>query len=252
MILCLDLGNTHLHWGILNAGNVVKSGSLTIDTLTECFASIKTAKYPIRGISWCSVVPSKNEDLTAKINQAFPGIPVTGLHYKNNLGISIHYPNPQEIGQDRLANALAATQLYGAPCIIIDMGTATTFDVISQKGGYEGGIIAPGIEIMTRYLHEQTALLPLLKEEDLVAGPAIGKSTREAMRSGCLIGFTGMIQSLLESVKQSLIEQGELTPPHIILTGGSAGQLLASKLPQHHWNPLLTLQGLEYYFLQNS
>lgn len=253
MILCLDAGNTHLHWGILQNGLVIESGDFPATDMDAALTEIaRKWSGKLQGASWCSVVPAINSPLLHILQSFLPTKLITGFDYQRNLGIPIRYPRPQEAGQDRLANALAAARLYGTPSVVIDMGTATTFDVISSKGGYEGGIIAPGIGVMTRYLHEQTALLPLLREEDLVSGPVIGRSTREAMRTGCVVGFTGMIQALLQSVQQAIVDLGESEPAKVILTGGSAGHLLVPQLPPHIWNPSLTLQGLEFYFLQNQ
>lgn len=253
MILCLDAGNTHLHWGILQHGLVIESGDFPAIDMEAVLTEIaRKWSGRLQGASWCSVVPAINSPLLHSLQSFLPSALIVGFDYQRNLGIPIRYPRPQEAGQDRLANALAAARLYGTPAVVIDMGTATTFDVISSQGGYEGGIIAPGIGVMTRYLHEQTALLPLLREEDLVSGPIIGRSTREAMRTGCVVGFTGMIQALLQSVQQAILDLGETEPAKVILTGGSAGHLLTSQLPTHVWNPNLTLQGLELYFMQNQ
>lgn len=252
MILCLDVGNTHLHWGVLKSGMVFESGDFPSADMEAGLGEISRKwSGQLQGASWCSVVPTLNARLQAQLQTFLPAKLIVGLDYRKNLGIPIHYPHPEEIGQDRLANSLAASQLYGAPVIVIDMGTATTFDIVSTEGGYEGGIIAPGMGVMTRYLHEQTALLPTLSDEDLVSGPVIGKSTRQAMRTGCVIGFTGMIQALLESVRKALYELGETHTANVILTGGSSGSLFSKQLPQYVWNPYLTLQGLELYFFQS-
>lgn len=253
MILCLDVGNTHLHWGVLKSGMVFESGDFPSADMEAAITEIaRKWSGELQGASWCSVVPAINDPLVHVLQSFLPTKLIIGFDYRRNLGIPIRYPRPEEAGQDRLANSMAAAHLYGTPSVVIDMGTATTFDVISTKGGYEGGIIAPGINVMTRYLHEQTALLPLLRGEDLISGPVIGRSTREAMRTGCVIGFTGMIQALLESVQHAIRELGETGPAKVILTGGSAGHLLAPQLPAHIWNPHLTLQGLSLYFLQNQ
>ena len=111
-------------------------------------------------VSFCSVVPSINESLEAYL--ATFKLPLFHLTYESCTGLTLAYPNPSEIGEDRIANAIAAQEYYGTPAVVIDMGTAVTFDIISSKG-YEGGVIAP-VNLMTRYLHEQTALLPELRQ----------------------------------------------------------------------------------------
>jgi type III pantothenate kinase len=236
----------------MDQGKLLESGNCNHADLDAGWSQFGLNPETLAGACWCSVVPPINTRLQESLRHFLSGKPIVGLHHKGNLGIPIHYPRPEEIGQDRLANAIGAAFLYGVPAIVIDMGTATTFDIVSQSGGYEGGIIAPGMGLMTRYLHEQTALLPKLDSSELVAGPVIGKSTREAMRSGCVIGFTGMILALLDSSREALKQLGETGAPSVILTGGSAGSLWRNQLPDFIWNPDLTLMGLEYYFTRNS
>ena len=140
------------------------------------------------------------------------------------LGLTLSYPKPKEIGQDRIANAIAAQEYHGIPAIVIDMGTAVTFDIVTSQG-YEGGIIAPGLKVMTHYLHEQTALLPELASEDLIeVEGAIGKSTVHAMKLGVAVGFSGMIDALRTRVLDELKERGEAEPV-VLSTGGGIANL---------------------------
>ena len=141
----------------------------------------------------------KSREIRRVLERAPAPLPVFQLTCDKKLGVPIGYPRPAEIGQDRLANAAGAHALFGTPAIVIDMGTAVTFDIVTKTHGYEGGIIAPGVEVMRRYLHEQTALLPKL-DDSLQIDRAIGQSTIEAMRIGTVIGFGGMIQALLDGV----------------------------------------------------
>jgi type III pantothenate kinase len=165
------------------------------------------------------------------------------LTAENCGSLKIHYPKPEEIGEDRLANALAAQTYHRVPAIVIDMGTAVTFDIISQQG-YEGGIIAPGLGLMSHYLHEQTALLPELKPEDLVkVEGAIGKSTRQAMQLGVAIGYSGMLDALCERVIRELRER-EGAEPLLLATGGSTANLTSDWETKAQFVPHLTLQGL--------
>ena len=132
---------------------------------------------------------------------------------------------------------------HNTPDIIIDMGTAVTFDIISSQG-YEGGIIAPGLAVMSKYLHEQTALLPELSEEDLLSVEgAIGKSTVHAMKLGVAIGFSGMIDALLEKVTQELLDRDE-SAPLILSTGGSVANLTKEWAQKSLFVENLTLMGL--------
>ena len=157
--------------------------------------------------------------------------------------VDLAYPKPYEIGEDRIANAIAAQEFYGIPAIVIDMGTAVTFDIISSKG-YEGGIIAPGLAVMTHYLHEQTALLPELKPEDLVyIEDAIGKSTVDAMKLGVAVGFSGMIQSIFNKISDALAERSEANPV-VLSTGGSVANLTKDWAQKSEFVQDLTLIGL--------
>lgn len=179
-------------------------------------------------------------------------------------GLPLAYPSPREIGPDRLANAVSAFYDFPLPAVVIDMGTAVTFDIVTAQGGYEGGIIAPGVGLMTRYLHQQTALLPQL-QEPLSFGNAIGKSTREAMSIGCVVGFRGSIRALLQEVADELTRRGERLRS-LIFTGGT-GFLFANKeemnktyqslvplgvSPMITHSPMLTLRGLEKTFLYHQ
>ena len=153
-------------------------------------------------------------------------------------GVGIDYPQPHTIGPDRLANAVAARHCFGAPAVVVDFGTAVTFDVVDRAGNYVGGIIAPGLAAMTDYLHEKTALLPRIRVRE-VQSP-IGKSTEQAMLVGAVHGYRGLIRELVMELKCEL--KARRLP--VVATGGYAS-LIASKLPEiTAVDPLLTLEGL--------
>jgi len=255
MLLCIDIGNTHTHYGLVNVNTAATEGARAQDdtptrTLDDPASGIGPqivallARHPdaIEGLAFCSVVPTATERLRAVLaREKFP-LPVLHLTHEKKLGVPITYPRPSEIGEDRLANAAGAKLLGPLPAIVIDMGTAVTFDIVTRAHGYEGGIIAPGVELMRRYLHEQTAQLPLLDESIDVPG-AVGHSTIEAMRIGTVIGFGGMIQALLETVLTDLVRRGE-THPRIYVTGGSAALLRERLKMPFEIVPDLTLRGL--------
>jgi len=156
-----------------------------------------------------------------------------------DLGVGIDYPAPRSIGADRLANAAAVAQLYGYPAIVVDFGTAVTFDVVSARGDYIGGVIAPGLEAMTSFLYDRTALLPKLSLREPVR--AIGKTTRDAMMSGAVFGYRGLVREILVRIS---LENFPRSKPRIIATGGYA-QLIARRLPEiEAVHPNLTLEGL--------
>jgi type III pantothenate kinase len=153
-------------------------------------------------------------------------------------GVGIDYPKPNSIGPDRLANAVAAKLYFGAPVVVVDFGTAVTFDVVNARGNYAGGIIAPGLAAMTEYLHEKTALLPKIKIREIKS--AIGKSTEEAMLIGAVHGYRGLVRGLVAELKREL--KAKKLP--VVATGGYA-ELMAAKMPEiSAVAPDLTLEGL--------
>jgi type III pantothenate kinase len=175
------------------------------------------------------VVPAATPKLLALAAAA--GLPAWQLTHEVRLGVPITYPRPFEIGQDRLANAAGAHALApGRPAIVIDLGTAVTFDLITPQGGYEGGIITPGPALVTRYLHERTAQLPLVTDLTTPITSVIGKSTAEAIRIGAIVGFAGLIQALLDAVLAEFAARG-LPPAEIFLSGGAA-QVVEGRLRQ--------------------
>jgi type III pantothenate kinase len=242
-IFCLDIGNTHAHWGLVDGRAVLAEGKVATQSLRlqphEVLQKILQPLGHIYGVAFCSVVPAINGVVLAEFGQW--GLTTHHLRHDTVVGLGFDYPNPAEVGQDRLANCMGAQLLVGAPAVIIDMGTATTFDILTQQG-YAGGIIAPGVQLMTRYLHEQTALLPALDPADLLGGAAIGRSTVEAMKTGCAVGFAGMIGALLESVVHQMQQTGK--HPAVIATGGTAAFLPASWAGKIRWEPHITLLGL--------
>jgi type III pantothenate kinase len=244
--LCIDVGNTSTHYGLVSGQSVQSTGHFP----THAFDTAPSPEFarlvaPLiaqaEGIAFCSVVPAINENLCASLAELAK--PIFHLTCETCKGLDLVYPKPEEIGQDRIANAIAAQEFYGIPAIVIDMGTAVTFDIVSSQG-YEGGIIAPGLAVMTKYLHEQTALLPELKAEDLLnVEGAIGKSTVHAMKLGVAVGFSGMINALLQKVTQELQNRGESTPV-VLSTGGSIANLTQDWVNKSRFVENLTLMGL--------
>jgi type III pantothenate kinase len=164
---------------------------------------------------------------------------VRKVDWKLKLGVEIDYPKPRSIGADRLANAAAVTALYGCPAIVVDFGTAVTFDIVSERRAYIGGVIAPGLEAMTNFLYQRTALLPKLSLKE--PRGAIGKSTIHAMLSGAVFGYRGLVREILAQVRA---EQFPRKKVHVVATGGYA-RLIARGLPEIRViHPNLTLEGL--------
>ncbi|MES2309536.1 MAG: type III pantothenate kinase [Verrucomicrobiota bacterium] len=228
------------------------SNSFTKFALSNPKKLLKVYRYPTPKISkaWIqktflskkipivlgSVVPQKTA-LFQKI--ASPHLFL--LNGKTAKGITIDYPKPAQIGADRIANAIAAQHLYGTPAIVIDFGTAVTFDVVTAEGAYAGGVIAPGLNAMTQYLHEKTALLPAIQIQK--PKRAIGKSTKEAMLSGTVFGYRGLVKEILLHLKKEL--KGT---PRVIATGGQALVVTQGLSEIKKVNPLLTLEGLRLFY----
>jgi len=182
-----------------------------------------------------SVVPSKD----SLVEQAALRTKVLWLTPQLKLGVGVDYPAPKTIGADRLANAAAVCELFGFPAIVVDFGTAVTFDVVSDRGTYIGGVIAPGLEAMTNFLYQRTALLPKLSLKE--PPRAIGRSTIQAMLSGAVFGYRGLVREILARIRA---EQFPRKKVHIVATGGYA-QLIARELPEiSAVHPHLTLEGL--------
>lgn len=182
----------------------------------------------------CSVVPAKREILSAWLH---PRGEIHVLGADSPLGCRIEYPQPYQIGADRLANAAAVVSLGKSPAIVTDFGTAVTFDVISEVPAYCGGVIAPGLGAMSGYLSAKTALLPQIELVEPRA--AIGKSTEEAMLAGAVYGYRGMVREILKHLKA---EMGG--SPRVIATGGDAGLIAAGVSEIDEVDPMITLEGI--------
>jgi type III pantothenate kinase len=233
--LLIDISNSFVK---LAFGTTEKIGApmrIATSKLTATALRRILRSHKIGTIVVSSVVPKKNK----VIRTAAGSSRVLFLSPKLDLGVGVDYPDPRSIGADRLANAAAVSQLYGSPAIVVDFGTAVTFDVVSAGGDYVGGVIAPGLEVMTNYLYQRTALLPKLTLSE--PRRAIGKTTRDAMMSGAVFGYRGLVR---EIVRRLTAENFPRKKPRVIATGGYA-QLIAQKLPEIeavHLN--LTLEGL--------
>jgi type III pantothenate kinase len=191
-----------------------------------------------------SVVPEKGKLLARVLRKKSRGrVLLVGAAVR--LGVGIDYPQPASIGADRLANAASAVALFGAPVVVVDFGTAVTFDIISAEKNYVGGVIAPGLEVMTDYLYQRTALLPKITPAEPAS--AIGKSTRAAMLAGAVFGYRGLVKQILTEIKHELHKSKPAKNRKrlkVIATGGYA-ELIAAKLPEIDLvHPRLTLEGL--------
>ena len=240
--LLIDIGNTHTHIGWHDGTDWVGFDAFPTDALTRSefkhlHPTIPALSPPIWA-AFCSVVPKASEAIRNHLSDLHLEGGFVELNHLNPVDLGIDYPNPETIGPDRIANAMAAAHYYGAPSVVVDFGTAVTFDVVNEKRQYTGGIIAPGVSVMTDYLHEKTALLPRIKIED--PGAVIGKNTEQAMQIGAVHGYRGLVRELLSELTRVL----NVKKLPVIATGGYA-TLIAGKLDSiTAIRPNLTLEGL--------
>ena len=246
MVLLVDIGNTHTHAAVADGDRVLADINFPSDTLALGQAEPALAKLlrlakrdSLSGAVFCSVVPKLNTPLRQLLRKRW-NCAALQLTPKTVVGIGINYPKPNSIGADRLANAIAAQARFGSPVVVVDFGTAVTFDVVDDNQNYTGGIIAPGLAAMTDYLHEKTALLPRIKITEPES--VVGKNSEQAMLSGAVLGYRGLIKELLSQLKKEL---GAKKLP-VIATGGYA-ELIAGKISGiRHVDPLLTIEGLRW------
>jgi type III pantothenate kinase len=241
MILLFDIGNTHTHIGLANERCVLKQINVPTREWFGGQAGAFIKKFvgtkKIAGAALCSVVP-RATPLVRKTVRVLWKLDTLELTPQTIRGVGIDYPKPASIGPDRLANAVAARHRFGAPVVVVDFGTAVTFDVVNAKGNYVGGIIAPGLAAMTDYLHEKTALLPKIKIREIKS--VIGKSTEAAMLVGAVHGYRGLVRELIGELKREL----RVKQLPVVATGGYA-KLIAARLPEiSAVRPDLTLEGL--------
>src|SRR6266571_5253604 len=213
--------------------------STPVRVATDKFSSIVFSRFlrqrRVRKVVVSSVVRKKNR----VISEAAGKTRVLWLNSTVKLGVGIDYPAPETIGADRLANAAAVAALYGCPAIVVDFGTAVTFDIVSEKRNYVGGVIAPGLEAMTNFLYQRTALLPKLSLKE--PRSAIGRSTIEAMRAGAIFGYRGLVREIITRIKTERFPRRKV---HIVSTGGYARLIAANLGETVTVDPNLTLEGL--------
>ncbi len=255
MILAIDVGNTNIVLGVFKGRQLLTHWRLSSSKdnsedeygimLLNLFKHAKLDYRDITGIIISSVVPNKMYSLELMCRKYFGIKPlVVGPGIKT--GINIRYDNPKEVGADRIVNAVAGYEIYGGPLIIIDFGTATTYCVISDKGEYLGGCIAPGIRISTDALFEHAAKLPRV---ELVKPPqVICKNTVSSMQAGIIYGYVGQVDYIVRKIKQ------ELGAPNakVIATGGLAKMIAEESEMVDETNELLTLEGLRIIYERNQ
>ena len=233
--LLIDVSNSFTKLAFASRARLAKPTKVPTRDLTALYLRRVLKKQNAEAVVVSSVVPAKNKVIAAAVRPRR----VLWLTAKINLGVGVDYPSPETIGADRLANAAAVAKLYGCPAVVVDFGTAVTFDIVSEKKCYIGGVIAPGLESMTSFLYHRTALLPKLSLKE--PRQAVGKSTRAAMLAGAVYGYRGLVREILGRIKAERFARKRV---RIVATGGYA-QLIASHLREIGWvHPNLTLEGL--------
>ncbi len=258
MLLVIDAGNTQTVVGLYDSGDrshqlldhwrMSTNAERTSDELLLLLRQLLETRdldirNDVRGVAVSSGVPSITYELRRMCERYLTIEPVVlGAGIKT--GMSVLYDNPREVGADRIANAVGAYDLYGGPTIVVDFGTATTFDVISDKGEYLGGAIVPGIEISMDALFGRAAALR--RVELVEPRSVIGKTTVESIQSGAVYGYSAMVDGMCDRIEEII---GDAT---IIATGGLAGLIAPVADSIEHEEPWLTLHGLRLIWEKNQ
>lgn len=253
MLLTVDVGNTNTVLGIFDGEELVRSWRVKTDprtTADELWLQYHAlvADFQVSALSICSTVPATLRELRTMIIYYFSSVPTTIVEPGTKTGVPLLVDNPKEIGADRIVNTLAAHQLYGGPAIVVDFGTSTNLDVVSPKGEFLGGALAPGIEISVDALAARAA--QLRKVELIRPKSVIGKNTVEALQSGTIFGFAGQVDGLVDRITAELVESFDQRPT-VIATGGLAPLIIgvAETIDEHE--PDLTLIGLRLIHERN-
>jgi len=254
LLLALDVGNTHVTAGVFRGPEVLARWRLETDRartedeygvfFRHLFALAGLSPDEVEGVAIASVVPPLNWILEKLARRYFGRAPLM-VRPEMDTGIAIRCDNPREVGADRIVNAVAAFTQYGGPCIVVDFGTATTFDVVSGAGEYLGGAIAPGILTATEALFQKAAKLPRIELVD--PGTAIGRNTITSMQAGIVYGFAGQVDALVRRIRREL---GAAAPA--IATGGLAGMVAEHAETIATVDVDLTLTGLRLIYERQS
>jgi len=254
MLLAIDIGNTNVTIGVFDGEELKATWRFGTDVhkLEDEYAAVLLELLSLKEINYrdidCGIIASSVppmvsvfEELCRRYFGVTPLVVGSGI----KTGVRIAMDNPREVGPDRVVNAAAGHKLYGGPLIVIDMGTATTFDAVSKDGDYLGGAIAPGIGISAEALFERAAKLP--RVELIRPKKAIGRNTVAAMQSGLIFGYVGLVEGIATRMRKELGGQAK-----VIATGGLAGVIAKETDVVDVLEPDLTLIGLRLIYEMNS
>ena len=251
MLLTIDVGNTNTVLGGFDGETLVRSWRVktdaraTADELALLYRGLLEGADPVHGIAACSTVPAVQRELRTTLSRYYADVPTIIVEPGVRTGVPLLVDNPHEVGADRIMNSLAAHHLYDGPTVIVDFGTSTNFDVVSARGEFLGGPLAPGIEISLDALAARAARL--LKVELTRPRAVIGKNTVEALQSGMVYGFTDQVDGLVRRISAEL--GAEVT---VVATGGLAPLVVAESVTITYHEPALTLLGLALVFAKNT
>jgi type III pantothenate kinase len=254
MLLTIDIGNTNTVLGVFTGDKLLHSWRVktdarnTADELMLTFRGLLDG-LEITGVAACSTVPAALRELRTMLVRYWPELPTVLVEPGIKTGVALVFDNPKEVGADRIVNTLAAHHLVDGPAIVVDFGTSTNFDVVSGKGEFLGGALAPGIEISLDALASRAA--QLRKVELVRPRSAIGKNTVEALQSGVLYGFAGQVDGLARRIARELVpaDPGSV---EVIATGGLAPLMVEHSETVTRHEPDLTLIGLRLIFERNT
>lgn len=251
MLLTIDVGNTNTVLGLYDGDQLRASWRIktdartTADEMVLTFRGLLAGEPEVDGISLCSTVPAVLREMRVMLERYYANVPTVIVEPGVKTGVPILTDNPKEVGADRIVNTLAAFHMFAGPCIVVDFGTSTNLDVVSAKGEFLGGALAPGIEISIDALASRAA--QLRKVELVRPRSVIGKNTVEALQSGALYGFAGQVDGLVDRIVDEL---GEVTA--VVATGGLAPIVVPESETITHHVPDLTLVGLRLLFERNA
>ena len=241
--LLVDVSNSFTKLAFSSPTRIGRPHRIATRELTTAFLRRLLKQRDVGTVVISSVVPHRNRIIKSAARRRR----TLWLSAKINLGVGVVYPRPETIGADRLANAAAVAVLYGWPAIVVDFGTAVTFDIVSERKCYIGGVIAPGLESMTSFLYQRTALLPKLTLKEPLS--AVGRSTAGAMMAGAVYGYRGLVREILDRIRAERFPRQRV---RVVATGGYA-HLIARQLRQiESVHPNLTLEGLRIVARLNS